>query len=106
MEQVIRKTSDEKPCLIGCEPMATCFVPAEGVLSFFDPVFNLSTAIVNRNYSLRFEMRVGHNKSNAGEEFTHMPFDFTDNPSGFIPFLSLVMKLYHPYLYAAFWRTT
>jgi hypothetical protein len=35
-----------------------------------------------------------------------MPFYFTDNPSGLILFLRLVMKLYHPYLNATFWRTT
>ena len=46
MEQIVGETSDEKPCLIRCEAMAARFVPAEGVLPFFYPVFNLSTAIV------------------------------------------------------------
>jgi hypothetical protein len=35
-----------------------------------------------------------------------MPFYLTDNPSGFIPFLRLVMKLDHPYLNATLWRAT
>jgi hypothetical protein len=41
------QTSDEKPCLIGCEAMATRPVPSEGVLSLFYPVFNLSPTIVD-----------------------------------------------------------
>jgi len=49
VEQIVGKTSDQKPCLICCKPMATCFVPPEGILALFYPVFNLGTAIVNRN---------------------------------------------------------
>jgi hypothetical protein len=48
MEEIAGKTSDEKPCLIGCKPMASRLVPSQGILPLFDPVFNLSTAIVNR----------------------------------------------------------
>ena len=55
---------------------------------------------------MRFEIRIGHNKTDTREELTNMPFDLTDNPSGLIPFLRLVMKLDHPNLYAALWRTT
>ena len=106
VEQIIGKTSDEKPCLIGCKPMATRLVPSEGVLSLFYPVFNLSPTIVDRNYLVRFKIRVGHNKSDTREEFTHMPFYFTDNPSGLIPALCPVMELDHPHLYAALWGTT
>jgi hypothetical protein len=39
VEQVIRKTFDEKPCLIRCKSMATCFVPSERVLPLFYAVF-------------------------------------------------------------------
>lgn len=38
-------------------------------------------------------MRVGHYKSDTGEEFAHMPLDPTDNPSGFTLFFSRVRKL-------------
>ena len=86
--------------------MAARFVPAEGVLPFFYPVFNLSTAIVNRNHLVRFKVPVGHDESNTGKEFTHMPFDLADNPPGFIPLLRLVLKLDHPDMYAALWGTT
>ena len=106
VEQVIGKTSDEKPCLIRSKSMAARLVPSEGVLSLFYPVFNLSTTIVNRNYLVCFKVRVGHNKSDTREELTNMPFYFTDNPSGSVPFLRLVMKLDHPYLNATLWRTT
>jgi hypothetical protein len=106
VEQTIGKTSNEKSRLICCEAMAARFVPAEGVLPFFYPVFNFGTAIVNRNYPFRFEMRVGHDKSDAGKELAHMPFYLTDNPSGLAPFLRLVIKFDHPYLNAALWRTT
>jgi hypothetical protein len=85
--------------------MATRFVPSEGVLALFYPVFN-STTVVDRNHLVRFEIRVGHNKTDTREEPTNMPFDLTDNPSGLIPFLRLVMKLDHPNLYAALWGTT
>jgi hypothetical protein len=34
---------------------------------------------------VRLEMRVGHNETNTREEFTHMPFYLTDNPSRLIP---------------------
>jgi hypothetical protein len=106
VQQIVGKTSDEKPCLIGCEAMATCFVPPEGVLPLFYPVFDLSPSIVNRNDLVRFKIRVGHNKSGTGEEFTHMPFNFTDNPSRYIPTRRPVMKFDHPYLCPALWGTT
>ncbi|MGA2402143.1 MAG: hypothetical protein ABSG91_10595 [Syntrophobacteraceae bacterium] len=80
--------------MIGCKPMATCLVPSEGILPLFDPVFNLSTTIVNPNYLARFKIRVCHNESDTRKEFTHMPFYFTDHPSGFIP--STEPKLFEP----------
>ena len=101
MEQIIGETSEEKPRLIGCEAMTTCLVPSEGVLPFLYAIFYLSPPIVDRDYSLCFHVRVGYNKSDTGEEFTHMPFYLTDNPSGLVPFLSLVIKLDHLYLNAA-----
>jgi hypothetical protein len=106
VEQVVGQASDEKPCLIRCKPMATRLVPSEGIFPFFYPVFNLGTAIVNRNYPFRFKMRVGHDKSAAGEEFTRMPFYFTDHPSRLIPFLRLVIKLDYLNLYATRWGST
>ena len=105
VEQIVGKTSDEKPGLIGCKAMATRLVPSEGVLPLFYPVSNLGTTIVDRNYFMRLEIRVDHNKSDTGEEFTHVPLDFTDNPSRFIPFLRLVTQLDHPSLYPALWGT-
>jgi hypothetical protein len=35
-----------------------------------------------------------------------MPLYLTDNPSGFIPFLHLVMEFDHLYLNVTLWRTT
>ena len=106
VEQVIGETSDKEPCLIRCKAMAARFVPSEGVFPLLYPVFDLSPPIVDRDYSFCFKVRVGHNESDTREEFTHMPFYLADNPSGFIPFLRLVMKLDHLHLYAALWRTT
>ncbi|MGA2223703.1 MAG: hypothetical protein ABSH41_04580 [Syntrophobacteraceae bacterium] len=74
-------------CAANSTPREVRLVPSEGVLSLFYPVFDLSTAIVNRDYFVCFKIRVGHDKPDTGEEFTHMPFEFTDNPSGSIPFL-------------------
>jgi hypothetical protein len=106
VEQIVGKTSDKKPCLIGCEAMATRLVPPEGILPFFNAVFNLGTPILNRNYLVRLKIRVGHNKSDTGKEFTHVPLYFTDDPSGFVPFLRLVLKLDRPNLYPAPWGAT
>jgi len=106
MEQVIRQTSDDEPCLICCKPMTTRLVPSQGILSLFDPVFNLGTTIVDRNHLVRLKIRVCHNESDTRKEFTHVPFDFTDDPSGIIPSLRLVLELDHPDLYAALWRAT
>jgi len=100
VQQIVGKASDEKPCLIGCESVATRFVPSKGILSLFYPIFDLSPSIVDRNYLFCCYAGVSHNKSDTGEKFTHVPFDFTDNPSRFILFLRLVMKLNPPYLNA------
>ncbi len=77
VEQIVGKTSDEKPCLIGCKPMATRLVPCEDVLSFFYPVLDLSPTIADRDYLFCFKIRVGHNKSDTWEEFANMPYLFT-----------------------------
>jgi len=106
VEQVVGQASDEKPCLIRCKPMATCFVPSEGVLPFLYPVFDLSPPIVSRNYLFSFHTGVGHDKPDTRKQFTHMPLYLTDNPSGPVPFFSLVLELGHPDLYAALWRAT
>src|SRR5208283_4650560 len=106
MEQIIGETSEEKPRLIGCETMTACLIPAKGVLPLFYPVLNLGAAIVCRDHLFSLRIRVGHNETDTREEFTHMPFDFTDNPSGFIPSLRLVMELDHPNLYPALCWTT
>ena len=106
VEQIVGKTSDEKPCLIGCKPVAARLVPSECVLSFFYPVLDLSPTIVDDDYLFRFKVRVGHNKSHTREDLTHMPFDFTDNPPGLNPFLRLVTQLDHPRLHSALWGTT
>jgi hypothetical protein len=55
---------------------------------------------------LRFHVRIGHDESDTREKFAGVPFYFTDNPSGLIPFLRSVMKLDHLHLYAAFWGAT
>ena len=82
------------------------FVPSERVLPLFYPVFDLSTTIVNRNYLVHFKNRVGHNETDTREEFTNVPFYFTNYPSGLISALCPVMELDHPHLYPALWGTT
>ena len=89
VEQIAGKTSDWKPCLIGCEAMATSFVPSEGLLALFYPVFELSPTVVNRNHLVRFEIRIGHNKTDTREELTNMAFGLTDNPSGLLFMLGI-----------------
>src|SRR5208283_4126448 len=66
VEQIVGKTSDQKPCLIRGKPMATRLVPSERVLPFLYPVFDLSPTIVDRDQSLCFHVRVGHDKSDTG----------------------------------------
>jgi hypothetical protein len=44
--------------------------------------------------------------SDTREEFTNVPFYFTNSSSGLIPALSLIMELDHPHLYAGLWGTT
>ena len=63
VEQIVGKTSDKKPCLIGCKPMATRLVPPECVLPLFDQVFNLSSTIVARDYPFYSAKCSGHSHS-------------------------------------------
>jgi hypothetical protein len=106
VEEVIGHASDKKSCLICREAMAARLVPSERVLPLLDPVFNFGTTIVDLDYLFRFDVRVGYDESDTGKEFAHMPFYLTDNPSGLVPFLGLIIKLDHPYQSAALWRTT
>jgi hypothetical protein len=41
-------------CAANSTPREVRLVPSEGVLSLFYPVFDLSTAIVNRDYFVSF----------------------------------------------------
>ncbi len=56
VQQIAGNTSGEKSGLIGCKPMTTRFVPSEGILPLFYPVFNLSSESDDRLrcYSLSF----------------------------------------------------
>ena len=87
-------------------PREVRLVPSECVLPFFYVVFNLCTAIANRNYLVCFKVRVGHNKSDTRKKFSYVPLYLTNNLPGLIPALRLVIKLDHPNLYPALWWTT
>lgn len=104
LEQIAGKTSDQKLCPIQCKSMAPHLVRSKGIFSLFDPVFDLGPP-VDRDYPLCLHLRVGHNQTNSKEEFTHMPFNFANNPSGYTPFLYLVVKLDHLNLCAALSKT-
>jgi hypothetical protein len=60
-------------------------VPSDAVLSLFYPVLSLSPTVVDRANLLCFKIRVGHNKSDTWEKFTHVPFYFTEQPFGAYP---------------------
>ena len=70
VERIAGKTSDEKPCLIGCKTMAARFVPSKRVFPLLYPVFDLSPTIVGRDGLFCFMFRVGHHKSDSRQEFT------------------------------------
>jgi len=52
MKEIVRQKSHLQPGLVGLKAMATCFVPAQGVLALLDPVFYLCPAIVDLDYFL------------------------------------------------------
>jgi len=47
MEQIIGQKPHFQPSLICSEQVAACLVPAQRVLAFLDPVFNITSTVVN-----------------------------------------------------------
>ena len=50
MQEVVGQNPHLQPGLVGLEPLATGFVPAQGVLAFLDPVFDLGPAVIDLDH--------------------------------------------------------
>jgi len=59
--------------------LATGFVPPQAVLAFLNPVFYLSSAIIDFDHSPGRKPGVGNYKADAGEELSRVPLDLGRN---------------------------
>jgi len=53
MEQVVCEKAHLQPGFVRPEPVAARLVPAQGVLAFLDPVFNISSPVVHLDHFTR-----------------------------------------------------
>ena len=51
-QEIVCQKTHLQPGLVGFKVMATCFVPAQGVLALLDPVFHLCPVMVELDYFL------------------------------------------------------
>ena len=52
VQEIVCQKPHLQPGLVGFKAMATCFVPAQGVLALLDPVFYLCPVMVDLDYFL------------------------------------------------------
>jgi len=93
VKQIVGKTSDEKPGLVGCKAMTAGLVPSEGVFPLFYPVFNLGTTVVGLAHSFGLQPGVGYDESDPWEKLSRMPLHLADDPAGPVPGLRLILKI-------------
>lgn len=63
VQEVVSQNSHLEPGLIGLEPLTSGFVPAQGVLAFLAPVFDLCPAIIDLGHLTGWQPGVGHHKT-------------------------------------------
>ena len=85
MEKVIGQHPHLQPGLVGFEPLATGLVPAQGVLPFLDPVFDLGPAVIELDHLTGRQPGVGDHKADAGEKLATVPFNLGHHPPGLMP---------------------
>ena len=88
MQKVAGQNPHLEPGLVGLEPLATGFVPTQGVLAFLDPVFYLGPPIVDLDHLAGGQPGVGDRKAGPGEKLALMPLDLGHYPSRPTPIFS------------------
>jgi hypothetical protein len=73
--------------------MATRLVPAERVLSLFDPILNVATPVVHIDHFPGGELGIGNDEPNPREEFPVVPLDLSDHSAFFVPSLCPVPQI-------------
>ena len=53
MEQVVREKAHLQPGFVRWETVTARLVPAQGILAFFDPVFNIPAPVVHLDNFIR-----------------------------------------------------
>jgi hypothetical protein len=74
--------------MVSLKPLATGFVPAQGILDFFDPVFHIPPAVIDLDHFTNREPGVSHHKIDMGEKLAPVPLDFGHYPPGATSLLS------------------
>ncbi len=95
----VQKVVGQRPHLeagkVGSEVVAAGLVSAKGVFALFDPVLDITPAVVDLHHLRPVEPGVGHDETDLREQLILGPFQFADHPAGPRPALCLVMEIDH-----------
>ncbi len=67
VQEVVGQNPHLETGLVGLEPLATGFVPTQGVLAFFDPVFHIPPAVIDLDHFTGRQPGVGDHKADPRE---------------------------------------
>ena len=73
--------------------MATPLVPAQRVLSLFDPIPHVAASVIYLDHLPGRELRIGYNEPDPREEFPIVPFDLRYNSAISVPRLCLIPEI-------------
>ena len=105
VQEVVCQKPHRQPGLVGLEPLATGFVPTQGVFAFLDPVLYLGPAVIDLGHFGGREPGAGDHKADPGEKLARMPLDLGDYPARPTPTLGLVVEVHDLDLNAALGRS-
>jgi hypothetical protein len=93
MEEIVGQNPHLQAGLVGLEPLATGFVPAQGVLPFLDPVFDLGPTVIDFDHLTGRQPGAGNHEADPGEKLTPVPFELGHYPARPAPTLGLVVEI-------------
>ncbi len=105
VQEIIRQDSHEQTGLVGSEATATGLVPAQRILSLFDPVLNIAATIVYLDHLSSRNLGIGNNESDPGEKLSVVPLDLCNHSAVFFPSPGLVPEINQPDLKSTFGRS-
>jgi hypothetical protein len=93
VQKIVGQDAHKQASLVGCEFTATRLVPTQSNRSLFDPILNVTSAVLDFDHFPGGQPGVGDDETDPWKELPHVPFDLGYHPTRSVPCLRLIPKV-------------